>query len=688
MSLWFSGMLWVTVAAVIPVIIHLAMRTKPRMRLLPTLRFVKTTHRATAAKRRLKHYVLLALRMGIVVLLALLLARPWLRGMRTVQPTDAPTAMVVLVDLSASMQYRHQGRTLLERGKQIADGIIDGLPLGSSVEVWTSDGDRSGKMASTAVAREVVSAVEAGFGSRPLCGSVAQAVMHLAVPAAEDLPMRREVLVITDMTRGAWRGMTPVDNTGCAVTVIDVGIERDANVTLSSPDVLSPSLPVGQRCAVRASVRSPHLSGPQTVRMAMDDALLLQETVQREAGQSVRVQMTAPMATVGLHRGKLSLLREDPLLADNVRYFQIRVTESADVVFVAPAQTGDDETGRLMGAAIAPAGRGPKGLSRRSILPSQLSQRTLAAAPLVVLAGVPSLSNVQWEVLERYVAQGGRLWIIVGSMVQASNYNTAEAARLLPAELGKQVPSATPARLSPVESRHSVLTPFEDPANPPLDSLRFSRWFSLASPADNTEVVLRYADATPAIMTRTVGEGEVMLWNLSPTRSWSNMGKLAGQLVVLAQRTTQWLLRSRHEPMGVPIGQAVILPIPPAMRAATISLEGPSGKQRLSADAAAPTVRFTPDAPGWYTVNFTLGERTEQIGLSANVAAIESDLASVEPAQFDSQFTQSPLRITAADQRNGGSTSRSDLDLLPIGVLLLLALLLTESFFANRFYKQ
>ena len=166
------------------------------------------------------------------------------------------------------------------------------------------------------------------------------------------------------------------------------------------------------------------------------------------------------------------------------------------------------------------------------------------------------------------------------------------------------------------------------------------------------------------------------------------MGRLAGQLVVLSQRTTQWLLRSRNEPRAVPIGQAVVLPIPPAMRAATISLDGPAGKQRLSADAAAPTVRFTPDAPGWYTVSFELGERTEKIGLSANVAAIESDLSPVDAAHFDAQFTHPPQRITTANQRNGDSTARSDLDLLPIGVLLLLALLLTESFFANRFYKQ
>ena len=87
-------------------------------------------------------------------------------------------------------------------------------------------------------------------------------------------------------------------------------------------------------------------------------------------------------------------------------------------------------------------------------------------------------------------------------------------------------------------------------------------------------------------------------------------------------------------------------------------------------------------------MSFTLGERTEQIGLSANVAAIESDLSHVDAKYFDSQFTHPPQRITTANQRNGDSTARSDLDLLPAAVLLLLALLLTESFFANRFYKQ
>ena len=144
LSFVYGAILWGSVAAAAPVVIHLLMRSKPRKVVLPTLRFVKTTHRANISKLKLKHLILLVMRMAAIVLAVLILGRAFLPGYRSSDGSSVPSAVVVVVDNSASMGYRLGGRTLLDRGKQVAAEIVESLPAGSRVAVITTDPGKTG----------------------------------------------------------------------------------------------------------------------------------------------------------------------------------------------------------------------------------------------------------------------------------------------------------------------------------------------------------------------------------------------------------------------------------------------------------------------------------------------------------------------------------------------------------------
>ena len=72
------GMLGALSALAIPVIIHLMFRTQARTIDLGTLQFLKIVLRDNARKRWVKRWLLLALRLSCVALIALLFARPYL----------------------------------------------------------------------------------------------------------------------------------------------------------------------------------------------------------------------------------------------------------------------------------------------------------------------------------------------------------------------------------------------------------------------------------------------------------------------------------------------------------------------------------------------------------------------------------------------------------------------------------
>src|SRR5438552_621365 len=92
----------------IPVLIHLIMRQKPKHLLFPAFRFLLQRHRTNQRKLRLRHLVLLALRMLLIAIICFALVRPELSLSHGegILSTERPAAIVLLFDTSYSMEYK------------------------------------------------------------------------------------------------------------------------------------------------------------------------------------------------------------------------------------------------------------------------------------------------------------------------------------------------------------------------------------------------------------------------------------------------------------------------------------------------------------------------------------------------------------------------------------------------------
>src|SRR5579884_392024 len=101
----------------IPVLIHLIMQQKPKRLLFPAFRFLLQKHRTNQRRLRLRHLLLLALRIALVAGLCLALARPRLFNERLNLSSDSPVAAALIFDTSYSMEYRVADRTRLDEAK-------------------------------------------------------------------------------------------------------------------------------------------------------------------------------------------------------------------------------------------------------------------------------------------------------------------------------------------------------------------------------------------------------------------------------------------------------------------------------------------------------------------------------------------------------------------------------------------
>jgi len=685
-------------AAAAPVIIHLIMRTKPRHAVFPAMRFVRKTHQANINKLRLKHLILLAMRVAAILLIVMLIARMQITASGGAEAPSGVSAVAIVIDNSGSMSYTHRGRMLFSRAKRLAADLIDSLPDGSPVAVIsTSDpAGVAGFVEHRKLAGRQIADVQATFSGTGLGPALTRAAGMLA-----KVPMpRRQLWIVTDMTAHSWRNAAPMTKAeDVEFTVLNCGGFEPVNVALGPPRIGagglgSASVPAGSEVIVEAQLQSIHSAGEVSVTVKLDGRATDRKMVQLSADAVAQVHLSVRPQRRGVLHGRIELDRSDPLAMDNVRFFTLLVGEPAEMLLVRdPTTVGRrDETGFLMANAVAPAGAGPgRWISRRTITADRLDAGLLTSPRIVLLADVASLAASQWRELEDFIRRGGRLWIVAGALMSPRAYNCPAAQRIMPVALEVLQELPAPVGWRDDDLSDPMLAPFRNKANPPLSQVRCRRRFAVRPGSPDRRVVLRYEDGEAAIVRRIVGEGVILFWNFSPTREFSNLAALR-QFPILAGRAAQLLAaEGRAETMHT-LGESVMIPIPASVGGAVIAVRRPGDEtaRPVMPDPNRWGVAILADRIGHWDVQFTAAGQRISGGFSVNADPAESDLTPADADKVKALFPPGRV-VIASDLAQVGAlrgAAAGPLDLAGPVLLILLVLLVGESFFANRFYRR
>ncbi|MHB8878399.1 MAG: BatA domain-containing protein, partial [Myxococcaceae bacterium] len=117
-------------AALIPLLIHLFDRRRPRPHPFGAISFVLRSQRRTASRLKLRRLILYALRTLILLALPVALARPeWVRPAEASAAARGPAATSIVLDTSLSLRWRGGSSALFERAQDEArDALKDLLP--------------------------------------------------------------------------------------------------------------------------------------------------------------------------------------------------------------------------------------------------------------------------------------------------------------------------------------------------------------------------------------------------------------------------------------------------------------------------------------------------------------------------------------------------------------------------------
>ncbi len=313
-----TGLLFLTAATILPLLIWLLAKRKPKRVVFPSLRFIKAGQEQEKKRTRLKNIILLIIRMLIILLVTLAAARPLLKSRRPKPGGEhPPTAIAILLDTSFSMDYVDGGKTNLERAKSAVVRINSLCQARDRLILITSDEDWNRLHAHTypgAVPEDLLKQV--GVSYSPL--SLTAMVQLAADKLRETQLANREMYLFTDGQKQEYpQSPEPV------LHVIDVSPTREpANLSCSGAGVLPQLVEKSRRQSLQFKLTN---HGPEEmqdvlVKVVLGGTKVAEKFVSLPARQSVNQSIAIDLRGDGWQSGYVEVL-EDRLSHDNRSYF-------------------------------------------------------------------------------------------------------------------------------------------------------------------------------------------------------------------------------------------------------------------------------------------------------------------------------------------------------------------------------
>lgn len=601
----------------LPILIHLFARRRFKRIRWAAVEFLISAERKNRRRLRLEEWILLALRCLAVALIALLVARPFLRSSSVAAALGGASRSdrIMVLDDSLSMSYESDGSTSFGRAKHAAHRLVDAVRL-------ESPGDRMTILRMSAMDAPVVSgtyldeAQTRDLRARLEALTVTQRSVDPAgvmAKVAATLEENRDIVdavvyVLSDFQRTNWTPregsrspsgsssiLTPLrtwaqKERGLRLLFINVADADAVNRAVSALTLLGAQPVAGTPASLRAQVSnfSDQPVENLALRVAVGDITQPDKTIRKLAArQKVSVDLGVDFYRAGWDAVRVEL-PPDALPLDDTRYAAVEVVNAIRVLLVngEPSLDPFNDEVTLLTTALRPDGDVFSGNELKTIDEAELEEANLASFHVVILANVYRVSELAVRRLERFARDGGGVMFFLGDQVDSDLYNTSlyrEGEGLLPVPLSDRVRVASEAHLVVTDRLHPAMRGITREGDPlGIGRIPFFEFFGcepqVVEPAARAEetpdeledsakppsarVIARFDDADehPAMVERPFGRGKVLLVTTSADKEW-NQWPDHPTFVPVMMELIRHIARRGHDAAGHRVGLPIELPV-------------------------------------------------------------------------------------------------------------------------------
>ncbi len=674
----------------LPLLIHVLNLRFPRLFEFSSVKHIRETIAQRSRIFRWRHLLLLALRTLFVLLLLLAFLKPLLPRFGSAADKQAGRAVLLIIDHSLSMEHKGGGVGSRQRAETEADKILATLGADDTVNVIAAGQTPKSCFfefsRSHADAKRFVAEMKAGFTRADFSQANALAARLLAQSTG-----RPEIYYLSDFQRRNWAN---VDFTAlppaARMFFVDCAPPNRDNRAILGASISQTQVLAGDTVTLEVEVgnfRDTPMQEP--LKVVLDGRTSFEKEVSVAPWSTAKVTLPVPPGGPGLHQCEISITPDD-LALDDRHFLTIPVMEKEGILIVSDAPDPKKDTTLFLKTALNPYDDLAGSLLPEQVAAAGVTSAKLAAVKKIFFTRTGRLTDAACKLVADFIFHGGGVvWFLDGEN-DAANLAALEQAMAgnpLPLKLGgrrvaKRVGTGAQ-QIIKGDFKSRYLRLFRGPMRQNLALLEFYDIYDAGSTGAGN-ILLTYADDTPAMASLNHGLGTLLLMNFSVSEFSSN---LARQRIFPAwmQEIVKNITSDEPLPVSSLVGEPVTDEVWKSELAAN-PVRRPTGEPlEVKAEALGERIgiSFVPEEIGFYTIR---GSRLLH-AYAVNPPPDESDLRPIDR-------TLLPEQLNEKGQRGFFVQGREDFENLILGkpvfhwfILAAVAMLIVElafQFFIHR----
>ncbi len=411
MQFLYPSFLWALTALAIPVIVHLFNFRRYKTVEFSSIRFLKEVTQETTSQNRVRHWIVLFLRLLALFCLVMAFAHPFLTG-KQIGKTNNTHTVSVFIDNSFSMNATNNGVPLIETAKQKAKEIAQAYALDDRFQLITNE--MAGKDQRLLSKDDFIKAVDE-IHSSPASGYFSLIMKKQAAALSTIKEGAHDAYLISDF-QPAQNDVDrmPIDT---AITFHAVQLKSDdlANLAIDSVWFDSPLQTVNNTSKLIVRIINYGATNVTSNRLTfkLNDQLksVGDFNLEKESTRLDTIPLTITKS--GWNTGEVSI-NDNPIVFDDHYFFSFHVEEQLKVTIINQQKESVYLTNLFK--------QDPQ-FELTNMPVQQINYNTLKEQHCIILNEVLQISSGLADQLTTFVKSGGTLLIVPGVNMDATALN-------------------------------------------------------------------------------------------------------------------------------------------------------------------------------------------------------------------------------------------------------------------------
>lgn len=330
MAFLYPNFFWALAVLAIPVIIHLFNFRRYKRIVFTNVRFLKEVNEETRSQQKLKHLLVLLMRLLALTLLVAAFAQPYFPGAQKAQ-TGVSTVAGFYLDNSFSMNANAEEGLILEVGK---NKIREALKAYKSNDRFFLITNNSLSGSSHLLTKEELMTKLDDVDFSPAQLSTGQVVQRATAFFSKASQNRRELFMVSDMQSSMLTfSEGQKADTSFVLYTLPIQAERMANLSVDSVWFSTPFIKPGEPTSINISIVNygEEKANAVSVSLLMNGVQKAAGVVDVEGGTRKTLALDMLVNEAGWHQAEVRI-QDDPIVFDDRFYFafpvkkQIRIT--------------------------------------------------------------------------------------------------------------------------------------------------------------------------------------------------------------------------------------------------------------------------------------------------------------------------------------------------------------------------